>query len=78
MPHGPGTYGSKRGRPPITKALRGILIKKGTKLAYRLATKKYPQVFKKKKFSVAEYKAKKMRKTPELASLGVTKIAAND
>ena len=78
MPHGPGTYGSKRGRPPITKALRGILIKKGTKLAYRLATKKYPHVFKKKKFSVAEYKAKKMRKTPELASLGVTKIAAND
>ena len=78
MPHGPGTYGSKRGRPPITKALRGILIKKGTKLAYRLATKKYPQVFKKKKFSVAEYKAKKMRKTPELAYLGVTKIAAND
>ena len=62
----------------VVKALRGILIKKGTKLAYRLATKKYPQVFKKKKFSVAEYKAKKMRKTPELAYLGVTKIAAND
>jgi hypothetical protein len=62
----------------VIKALRGTLIKKGTKLAYRLATKKYPHVFKKKKFSVAEYKAKKIRKTPELASLGVTKIAAND
>ena len=63
---------------PIVEALRGALIRKGTKLAYRLATKKYPQVFKKKRFSVAEYKAKKIRKTPELASLGVTKIAAND
>ena len=62
----------------VIKALRGALIKKGTKLAYRLATKKYPHVFKKKRFSVAEYKAKKIRKTPELASLGVTKIAAND
>ena len=62
----------------VIKALRGALIKKGTKLAYKLATKRYPQVFKKKKFSVAEYKAKKIRKTPELASLGVTKIAAND
>jgi hypothetical protein len=62
----------------VIKALRGALIKKGTKLAYRLATQKYPQVFKKKRFSVAEYKAKKIRKTPELASLGVTKIAAND
>jgi hypothetical protein len=62
----------------VIKALRGTLVKKGTKLAYRLATKKYPHVFKKKKFSVAEYKAKKMRKTPELAPLGVTKIAAND
>ena len=63
---------------PIVEALRGTLIKKGTKLAYKLATKKYPHVFKKKRFSVAEYKAKKIRKTPELASLGVTKIAAND
>ena len=62
----------------VVKALRGTLIKKGTKLAYKLATKKYPEVFKKKRFSVAEYKAKKIRKTPELASLGVTKIAAND
>ncbi len=62
----------------MQEALRGALIKKGTKLAYKLAIKKYPQVFKKKKYSVAEYKAKKMRKTPELASLGVTKIAAND
>ena len=62
----------------VIKALRGTLIKKGTKMAFKLATKKYPQVFKKKKFSVAEYKAKKIRKTPELASLGVTKIAAND
>ena len=62
----------------VVKAMRGALIKKGTKLAYKLATKKYPEVFKKKRFSVAEYKAKKIRKTPELASLGVTKIAAND
>ena len=62
----------------MQEALRGALIKKGTKLAYKLAIKKYPQVFKKKKYSVAEYKAKKMRKTPELAPLGVTKIAAND
>ena len=69
-------YGFEEGGP--IKALRGTLIKKGTKLAYRLATKRYPQVFKKKRFSVAEYKAKKIRKTPELASLGVTKIAAND
>ena len=74
MPHGPGTYGSKRGRPPITKALRGILIKKGTKLAYRLATKKYPQIFKKRKLSTAELKTKKIMKTPELAPLGVTKL----
>ena len=63
---------------PVQEALRGALIKKGTKLAYKLATKKYPEVFKKKRFSVAEYKAKKIRKTPELASVGVTKIAAND
>ena len=69
-------YGFEEGGP--IKALRGTLIKKGTKLAYKLATKKYPHVFKKKRFSVAEYKAKKIRKTPELASLGVTKIAAND
>jgi hypothetical protein len=62
----------------VVKALRGILIKKGTKLAYRLATKKYPQIFKKRKLSTAELKTKKIRKTPELASLGVTKIAAND
>ena len=62
----------------VVKAMRGALIKKGTKLAYKLATKKYPEVFKKKRFSVAEYKAKKIRKTPELASLGITKIAAND
>ena len=62
----------------VIKALRGALIKKGTKLAYKLATKRYPQVFKKKRFSVAEYKAKKIRKTPELASVGVTQIAAND
>ena len=27
---------------PIVEALRGALIKKGTKLAYRLATQKYP------------------------------------
>ena len=63
---------------PVLEALRGTLIRKGTKLAYKLATKKYPEVFKKKRFSVAEYKAKKIRKTPELASVGVTKIAAND
>ena len=62
----------------VVKALRGALIKKGTKLAYKLATKKYPEVFKKKRFSVAEYKAKKIRETPELASLGVTKLAPND
>jgi len=62
----------------VIKALRGALIKKGTKLAYKLATKKYPQVFKKRKLSTAELKTKKIRKTPELASLGVTKIAAND
>ena len=68
----------KKKKIKVTKALRGALIKKGTKLAYKLATKKYPHVFKKKRFSVAEYKAKKIRKTPELASLGVTKIAAND
>ena len=33
----------------MQEALRGALIKKGTKLAYKLAIKKYPQVFKKKK-----------------------------
>ena len=48
----------------VIKALRGTLIKKGTKLAYKLATQKYPQVFKKKRFAVAEYKAQKIRKTP--------------
>ena len=40
----------------VVKALRGALIKKGTKLAYRLATQKYPTLFKKKKFSIAELK----------------------
>ena len=71
-------YNKRFKKKKVVKALRGALIKKGTKLAFKLATKKYPEVFKKKRFSVAEYKAKKMRKTPELASLGVTKIAAND
>lgn len=58
----------------VIKALRGTLIKKGTKLAYKLATKKYPQIFKKRKLSTAELKTKKIMKTPELAPLGVTKL----
>ena len=61
----------------VVKALRGALIKKGTKLAYRLATQKYPTLFKKKKFPISVLKAKKI-KTPELASLGVTRTTAND
>ncbi len=36
----------------MQEALRGALIKKGTKLAYRLATKKYPELFKKKKLNI--------------------------
>ena len=62
---------------PVLEALRGALIKKGTKLAYRLATKKFPELFKKKKFSIAEMKTKKI-KTPLLAPLGVTKTTANN
>jgi len=62
---------------PIVEALRGALIKKGTKLAYKLATQKYPTLFKKKKFSIAELKTKKI-KTPQMASLGVTKTTANN
>ena len=62
---------------PIVEALRGALIRKGTKLAYKLATKKYPTLFKKKKFSIAELKTKKI-KTPQMASLGVTKTTANN
>ena len=62
---------------PVKEALRGALIKKGTKLAYKLATKKFPTLFKKKRFSIAELKAKKI-KTPELASLGITKTTANN
>ena len=62
----------------MQEALRGALIKKGTKLAYRLATKKYPELFKKKRLSIKELKSKKVRKTPELSPLGVTKIATND
>jgi hypothetical protein len=62
---------------PIVEALRGTLVKKGIKLAYRLATKKYPQLFKKKKMSIAELKGKKI-KTPELKVLGVEKTTAND
>ena len=58
----------------VVKALRGALIKKGTKLAFKLATKKYPQIFKKRKLSTAELKTKKIMKTPELAPLGVTKL----
>ena len=65
----------KKKKIKITKALRGTLVRKGTKLAYRLATKKFPELFKKKKFSIAELKTKKI-KTPELASLGVTKTTA--
>ena len=61
----------------VQEALRGALIKKGTKLAYKLATKKFPTLFKKKRFSIAELKAKKI-KTPELASLGVTKTTADN
>ena len=68
----------KKKKIKVTKALRGALIKKGTKLAYKLATKKYPQVFKKRKLSTAELKTKKIIKTPELASLGITKLGAND
>jgi len=63
---------------PVLEALRGALIRKGTKLAYKLATKKFPQVFKKKKFSIAELKTKKIQKTPELAPIGVTKLKPND
>jgi len=63
---------------PVQEALRGALIRKGTKLAYKLATKKFPQVFKKKKFSIAELKTKKIQKTPELAPIGVTKLKPND
>ena len=62
---------------PVLEALRGALIKKGTKLAYKLATKKFPELFKKKKFSIAELKTKKI-KTPEMVSLGVTKTTANN
>ena len=62
---------------PIQEALKGALIRKGTKLAYKLATKKFPTLFKKKRFSIAELKAKKI-KTPELASLGVTKTTADN
>ena len=40
-------------------ALRGALIKKGTKLAYWLATKKYPELFKKKR---RHFKGKKEEK----------------
>jgi len=63
---------------PILEALRGTLVKKGIKLAYRLATKKYPQLFKKKRISIKELKTKKIRKTPELAPVGVTKLQPND
>ena len=59
----------------VVKALRGTLIKKGTKLAFKLATKKYPQLFKKQKYPNIKLKAKKI-KTPELESLGVTKTTA--
>lgn len=59
----------------VVKALRGALIKKGTKLAFKLATKKYPQLFKKQKYPNIKLKAKKI-KTPELESLGVTKTTA--
>ena len=62
---------------PVLEALRGTLIRKGTKLAYRLATRKFPELFKKKKFSIAEMKTKKI-KTPLLAPLGVTKTTANN
>ena len=62
---------------PVQEALRGALIRKGTKLAYKLATKKFPELFKKKKFSIAEMKTKKI-KTPLLAPLGVTKTTANN
>jgi hypothetical protein len=61
----------------VQEALRGALIRKGTKLAYKLATKKFPELFKKKKFSVAELKTKKI-KTPLLAPLGVAKTTANN
>ena len=44
----------------MQEALRGALIKKGTKLAYRLATKKYPELFKKKKLNIKELKSKKV------------------
>jgi hypothetical protein len=59
----------------VVKAMRGALIKKGTKLAFKLATKKYPQLFKKQKYPNIKLKAKKI-KTPELESLGVTKTTA--
>ena len=68
-------YGFEEGGP--IKALRGTLIKKGTKLAYKLATKKYPQLFKKKRFPIAKLKTKKI-KTPELESLGVTKTTGDN
>ena len=61
----------------VVKALRGALIKKGTKLAFKLATKKYPQLFKKRKYPISVLKTKKI-KTPELSSLGVDKTTANN
>ena len=67
-----GTY------TPIVEALRGTLVKKGIKLAYRLATKKYPELFKKKRISIKELKTKKIRKTPELAPVGIAKLQPND
>jgi len=63
---------------PIVEALRGTLVKKGIKLAYRLATKKYPELFKKKRISIKELKTKKIRKTPELAPVGIAKLQPND
>jgi len=76
LPSGPH-YLHKGKWKPILEALRGTLVRKGTKLAYKLATKKFPTLFKKKRFSIAELKAKKI-KTPQLASLGVTKTTANN
>ena len=70
-------YGKGRWKP-ILEALRGTLVKKGIKLAYRAATKKYPELFKKKRISIKELKTKKIRKTPELAPLGVAKLQPND
>ena len=63
----------------VVKALRGALIKKGTKLSLSIGNQEVsPALQEEEDILFLNIKTKKIRKTPELSSVGVTKIAANN